>query len=119
MANEVVDFKGQVLGTTSTGETRQIQVNDDGELLVDIQNAAIEVEVAIDDIITAKSPVHNDFNANANLQVADTDVSNANPVPVDVTVCSAASPGGRSEREVRLFFPVPKNGTAPGRSGQN
>jgi hypothetical protein len=34
MPNETIDYKGQLLGTTSTGETRRLKVNDDGTLSI-------------------------------------------------------------------------------------
>jgi hypothetical protein len=63
-----------VSGTVSVTEPVTVDATD-----LDIRNLS-----SATDSVEAKQATHDNFNANANLQVNNTDVSAANPVPVDI-----------------------------------
>lgn len=43
MANEVQDYKGQMLGTTADGTVLRVRVNDDGELIINLEAATVNI----------------------------------------------------------------------------
>lgn len=75
----------------SATPSQQLTVNADGSvnitdnggsLTVDATNLDIRDLTSASDSVEVLQTTHDDLNANANIQVADTDVSNSNPVPV-------------------------------------
>ena len=72
-ANKVVTKTGSV-----TNATLQAGTNVVGKMGID------QTTDGTTNKVQARNSTHDDFNANANLQIADTDVDNANPVPVDL-----------------------------------
>lgn len=60
-----------------------INITDNGgSLTVDATNLDIRDLTSVSDSVSVLQATHDNLNANANIQVANTDVSNANPVPV-------------------------------------
>lgn len=66
-----------IFGSSDGGTTYlPVAVDANGHLIVDVE---------VSDEIIVKQSVHDDLNANANIQVGDTDVGPTNPVPVTQT----------------------------------
>jgi hypothetical protein len=77
-----VDASGNI-GVTDAGSTLSV----DGTVTADAGTGPWPVtdndgSLTVDGSVTATQGTHDNLNANANLQVADTDVANGNPVPV-------------------------------------
>lgn len=45
--NEVANFKGQILGTKSSGEIKRVLVNDDGSIFVNLPNNIVAILEAL------------------------------------------------------------------------
>jgi hypothetical protein len=67
-----------------------IKTNDSGALKVDGQMSIDQTTDGTTNKVSATQATHDNFNANANLQVGDADVSTSNPVPTTLT---GSSPG--------------------------
>lgn len=71
------------VGDTDVSNGNPVPVSDAGSsLTVDATDLDIRDLTSASDSVEVLQDTHDDLNANANIQVADTDVSNANPVPV-------------------------------------
>lgn len=111
MADQESFRQGTMIGITADGETRIIKVNDDGELIINLEAATVNIgdvdvlslpelptgtkiigKVGIDQTadgttnkVQARNSAHDDLQTNANLQVNNADNSVSNPAFVAVT----------------------------------
>jgi hypothetical protein len=73
----------RALGTDGTND-QQIATDADGKVKVILDSPAAVPVTDNGSSLTVDNAIHDNFNANANLQVGDVDVSGANPVPVSL-----------------------------------
>jgi hypothetical protein len=100
--------------TNIIGKNVKLKDNGDGtnSLSVSIADTEINVAVNVDDIITAKQSVHDDFNCNANVQLNNNDVSTTNPIPVTSQSATASSSHARPN-DTTAYTALDAVGTSP------
>jgi len=68
---EKLEIGTRISGKTAAGVPKTFKVTDDGYLMV-----------SITDLIQIRNALHDNLNANANIQLGNTDISDDNPIPV-------------------------------------